>query len=407
MYSWEIESLIDETEGEIDACRDSINDLQSELYEVQQVITLLESRLQSKIEEVIQEKNSIEQIVSQHRQSRIDSTSDWASVGAAEIEQAYDEAHSFALYQLSRINSALNEHDSSTNFQSPSSNFGFAGNFPSVDGENFKFGQVTAGADDSTEIANFYSEAVNANEAQDSLINQTLVFTYIGGQIELLMPQALDGISQTLETTYDYEVGDKSGSVPYRVYRIPKEAWNKEDYTAESFAVNVAVSKLIAEGRQAIVILGGPGKPDIISVDANNKLCFTEVKGSYSGRHLANSGLLRTVKDETEDPLLGETKVWENSPEWLRRSGVDVLRNLKDMQDKNDDPNTKSQLQELYLLYSDAVANGFEKDNHLTEIYQVGNLDDGDELPYLEANATLHAYCAEVEPESITQISTE
>lgn len=409
MGSWEIQSLIEETEQEIAQCCNNISNLESQLYEVQQYIAILESKLQIKIDEIIQEKNSLELLVYRQGQSRVDKSYDWASAGAADIEQGYDEAYNFSLHQLSRINLALNDHDSSTKFPILPLDFNFATNLSPVDWENFKFEQFTNDADNSTETKKFYGEFAKINEAQNTPLSQTPVLRYAGGEIETLTPNPLDGIFRTLETTYDYEVGDKSGSVPYYVYKIPKESWNKEAYTAENFGINVTISMLKAEGRQAIVILGGPGKPDIISINSNNKLCFTEVKGSYSGRSLANSGLLRTVKDETEtkDPLLGETKVWENSPEWLRRNGEKVLRNLKDIQDKNDDEETKSQLQELYLLCADAVANGFENVDYLTEIFQVGNLDDGEELPYLEANATLHAYCAEVEPESITQISTE
>jgi hypothetical protein len=77
------------------------------------------------------------------------------------------------------------------------------------------------------------------------------------------------------------------------------------------------------------------------------------------------------------------------------------------MESKAEDPAVKAGIRELAQRYAEAVSSGFEQSGHSNEIFQIGSLPDGDSLPYLEPSPTLHAYCAEVEPARITQVTTE
>jgi len=217
-----------------------------------------------------------------------------------------------------------------------------------------------------------------------------------------------------IDSTYDYEVGEKTGAIPYRVYSVPRQDRIIDGETAERLGLSVTSSILAAEGRRAIVLLGGPAKPDMISLDSAGKLWLTEVKGTFKGTALSRAGLLRSVignpddpRAQLPDPLTGKVKVWENSPEWLRRSGADVLRNLKAMEEAAADQSAKSAVRELMLRYAEAVSAGFEPTSHMTEMFQVGSSSIGESLPYLDASPALHAYCAEVEPERITQVEVE
>jgi hypothetical protein len=172
-------------------------------------------------------------------------------------------------------------------------------------------------------------------------------------------------------------------------------------------AIEVAVSFLASQRHRAIVVLGGPGRPDVLSLDQSGKLRITEVKGTRSGTSLAQAGLLRTVSEGSEDPL-STIKLFENSPEWLRRNSADVLTNLKQMEMAATNASQRAHLQDLAHKWGKAIAKDFRlNDEYSTEIIQVGFSSSGEGLPFLEPSTMLHAYCGEVQPERIVQIDLE
>lgn len=421
MSSWEIQSLIDETEEELRLSRARQESLQDDLREVRDIISSLEGELRVAINETTEEKRSVERLIalSKTNKSNIRGPG-WASAGAQDIETGFDEATNFAYTQLSRLDSALGRENMGERsaFREVLNNIvsipeQFLGiqisGHPSSPSEPYEAHPDTWG---SVEVVPLLTEV-----PKDEVIKgaaPTSVLKYAGGNLLSARTLQLVDLSLVLDTSYEYEVGDKIGAIPYRVYTINREGWGDGDRTAERLGEDVSASMLAAEGRRAIVLLGGPGKPDILSLDANGMVWMTEVKGSFRGTSLSRSGLLRSVNSDITDPLAapsdplgGKLKVWENSPEWLRRSGADVLRNLMAMESKAEDPAVRAGIRELAQRYAEAVSAGFEQSNHATEIFQIGSLPDGDSLPYLEPNPTLHAYCAEVEPARITQVTTE
>lgn len=420
MSSWDIQALIDEKEGEIARSQAHLDSLEDELLGVRGYISTLEGELKVLTSEAVDEKAHVQSLIARSHSNQSEILGpEWVSPGTANIATAFNEAIGFAYSQLARLESALNANQSDKEpFELPlPQNF-----IPSADGLLLSDMQdqpsISAESPyDSFEPmlpgslgASSFSPIASIQEYEEGSAS---VLCYANGVFSAFDTPKVGQISVVLDTTYDYEVGAKTGSVPYKVYAIPACDWTNDKGSAERFGVEVTAAMLAAEGRRAIVSLGGPGKPDLISLDAMGRIWMTEVKGSFKGRPLYKSGLLRDVRELSElyedrpDPLGGRERVWENSPDWLRRSGPDVLRVLKQIEAATEDSKIKADVKELTLRYAEAVSAGFDKNSHTTEIFQVASLADDQGAPYLDPNPTVHAYCAEVEPARITQVDVE
>ena len=422
MYSSEIQSRIDDAEAELEKSRARLEDLQADLHDVRIQIASLRSALKTAIDETGEEQTNVERIIAQNRSNMADIKGPgWEASGVQVIESHFDDAWRFAGSQLARLQcamSATNDGQERDNSDHPSPLSPSDTGDPLDPGLSMFTSNTAMSLDpfpEARDMGKFTTKPASVVELDRQAVVPAMpglspVLKYSGGIVTALVPQAINGASVVLDSTYNYQVDGKNSAVPYRVYNIVKEELC-QDQTAEELGMSVAAAMLAAEGRRAIVLLGGPSKPDIISLDARGNLWFTETKGSYKGTPLSQAGLLRMVHHELPDPLRGgndplerKAKMWENSPEWLRRSGADVLRVLTEIELKTEDPTIKAGVRELTLRYADAVAAGFEQTGLLTEIFQVGTSTNGESLPYLEPSATLQSYCAEVEPERITQV---
>jgi hypothetical protein len=393
MYSTEIQSLIDDAESALANARTRVERLGAEAQHVREEISQLESELRAVYDEGMHEKLKIQSII---HVNRLHSTSidgpDWAQQGIREIEASTGDALTFAQAQLARLDSVMAESAESD----PSSTSVYVRSLSVGDSASRDARALPLGVG---------SDMERAAETPRSLVS------VVAGAVTLTPLRHPINTGLVVESKYEFEVGEKRGAIPYRIFSLT-DPDSLEIQNPEELGVRVTAEMLAAEGRPCIIALGGPGKPDILSLDGVGKLWMTEVKGSFKGTPLARAGLLRTLKPDTPpelaaaDPLTGTLKVWENSPEWLRRSGVDVLKSLTMIERTVDDAELRTRIHELTLRYAQAVTTGFEEEDYCTEIFQVGALAGSESLPYLDPNPTLHAYCADVEPTRITQVTT-
>jgi len=394
MHSTEIQALIDDAESALAGAQARVERLGAEIQNVREEISHLESELRAVYDDGMHEKLTIQSIIDvNRRQSTSIDGPDWAQQGIREIDASTGEARTFAQAQLARLDSVLAESAESD----LSSRSGYAGS-SSVGGSGL------------VRDRGAMQRGVTSNDEGPAPTPRSLV-SVAGGEVTLTSLENPINTALVVESTYEFEVGERRGAIPYRVFSLA-DTGSLEIQNPEEFGVRVTAEMLAAEGRPCIIALGGPSKPDILSLDGAGNLWLTEVKGSFKGTPLARAGLLRTLKPDTPteaaaaDPLTSTVKVWENSPEWLRRSGVDVLKNLTMIEGTVDDADLRTKIHELTLRYAQAVTTGFEEEDYCTEIFQVGALAGSESLPYLDPNPTLHAYCADVEPTRITQVTT-
>lgn len=96
--------------------------------------------------------------------------------------------------------------------------------------------------------------------------------------------------------------------------------WFVEEGYFEIASVKYTTAYLDTLGHSAIVDVGGPGLPDMLSLSFDKRICITEIKGTKSQTDLHASGLKRTVMDKNSDEGLRQEVLMENSPAWLLRS---------------------------------------------------------------------------------------
>ena len=207
-----------------------------------------------------------------------------------------------------------------------------------------------------------------------------------------------------LDSSYGFNLDGVQGEIPHRVYAL--ETTSTED-NIEFAAVKTTAAFLAGEGAQEIVVIGGPGRPDMVSLGGDGELLITEIKGTKVGTRLAQAGLLRIGASEVADPLTGELGVFENSPAWLRRSGLDVVRRLQEAERNATVPSQRDNLHELVQRYSEAVASGFAPGSYRTDLFQIGFLPGDQELEWASPSPMTHAFCAEVRPERIVQVQVQ
>lgn len=156
---------------------------------------------------------------------------------------------------------------------------------------------------------------------------------------------------------------------------------------------------LAEQGFTCIQELGGGGEggamPDIVCRGVDGRPWVVEVKGTQTGTKLKDMGL-----DRGPDGAGGT--VWENSPDWLQRSGEKTLEAM----DAHLAECPDFELQALRDDYAGLVENGF--DDH--EAY--GNMvaQAGDNLTALDPSnlqGKIADYANEVDPDCIVQIRTD
>ena len=186
---------------------------------------------------------------------------------------------------------------------------------------------------------------------------------------------------------------------------VVADSLDVNDLTVETIGVVYATALLGAEGRGAIFSLGGPGRPDMLSLDAEQNLWITEIKATLQGgRGLHETGLLRTLSDGDG----GTNQLFENSSAWLQRSGIDVLRGIDGRIQRAVSPAEAEELSILRDRYAEAVRFGFASDRFKAEVIQVGLVTPDSDylLPLTVANSRMmDRFIDDVRPERIVQVN--
>lgn len=175
--------------------------------------------------------------------------------------------------------------------------------------------------------------------------------------------------------------------------------------TMEAIGVAYASALLGAEARGAILSLGGPGRPDMLSLDADQTLWITEIKATErGGLGLHETGLLRSLAA----PDGGEQRLFENSTPWLQRSGVEVLRSIEAALMRGGGTAEMEALAILRDRYAEAVRSGFSSEAFRSEVVQVGLIaPDADYLLPLTVSRSgiMDRFVDEVRPDRIAQVN--
>lgn len=169
-------------------------------------------------------------------------------------------------------------------------------------------------------------------------------------------------------------------------------------------------SLLQARGHRVALSVGGPGLPDVISLDASGRLWISEVKGTTISGKLPASGLKRTLA--TGSHANAPYTMFENAPEWLLRhtSGIGRVEQVLGAIDKaiesTAEAGHKLQLRELRERYRDAARQGFSPLICDKQLVQVGFQNANDNLapPSWFRSELLDEYIHEVEPAKIVQV---
>ncbi len=193
-------------------------------------------------------------------------------------------------------------------------------------------------------------------------------------------------------------------TVPYDSY-VVADSLDTDGLSMEAIGVAYASALLGAEGRDAILSLGGPGRPDMLSLDRDRNLWITEIKATQQGgRGLHETGLLRSLTDAAGVPL----QLFENSAPWLRRSGVEVLRSIEAALTRAASTAEMETLAVLKDRYVEAVRAGFPSEAFKSEVVQVGLISpDADYLlPLTVANSgVIDRFVDDVRPDRIAQVN--
>lgn len=148
------------------------------------------------------------------------------------------------------------------------------------------------------------------------------------------------------------------------------------------------------------VALGGGGEggamPDVIGLDQERRVRIVEAKGTLTGRGLNDMGLKRG-----DDPVSGEP-IYENSREWLAKSGEKVLRHLDEKIEGEVDADKRAEFEELRDKYADLVEERFAD----TSKFETSVVQAGPDIPILNQErlpASIEDYVEAVRPAELMQ----
>jgi hypothetical protein len=173
---------------------------------------------------------------------------------------------------------------------------------------------------------------------------------------------------------------------------------------------------MAARGRRAIVSLGGPGCPDILSLTRDGRIVRTEVKGTFTGTQLGASGLFRSrqVKRFEQVTLSLLPQIWdgkgpanesvlvaENSRDWISISAGRILKQIDEVVKQLTDPMLRRHYSDLSDKFRSSYLEGGLEDEY-SELIQVGQ---GFELPDPRNSMRTYQYLAEAKPSQVVQIN--
>lgn len=168
-------------------------------------------------------------------------------------------------------------------------------------------------------------------------------------------------------------------------------------------AVEFACALLRSCGHSAVWKGGGPGQPDIMSLDAQGKLWISESKGTFRNAFLPNTGLERRLDSRGGD---APVRLMENSPAWLMRKVGSTLNSIELAIGSSADPIEKVELQQIRDAYLQAARNNFRSNLVSTQIVQVGVSSGSASLkpPYSAESGFFDRWVDQTAPEKIVQI---
>lgn len=382
---------------EIEEITEQIDVAQADLVSLQDARQEVVSRIQA-YKEALQASQSaaheLSRKLSNMREQfhNLSSMPDWASEGATEVNVAQDEGRRFLNSLITDLDGIATQADIALTL-SPSP----SGLLESLGGALVDGPASLIGLGVNTAAAAI-GLGVDTTAAAIGLSVEAGTNIFVRGGKALtgsrsLLPIPLPAIQNLLEVN----VGGKSMRVPIASFSISAKQWQASGRTAEKFAIDTTLAFMAAEKRLMTVVLGGPGAPDILSIDKLGRLISTEVKGSFSGTPLDRAGLLRNVR--SADPLTGE-KMYENSPEWHRRNAARVLSNLNRAA-ATATGGTQAQIREVASHYAKAMDLGFESNSITSEVFQVG---ERKELPMIEPSAMTQSFLADTYTDRVIQI---
>jgi hypothetical protein len=324
--------------------------------------------------------------------------------GLHTIRQAYEQASSFALVLLQRLETALNASIAGAR---TAPEFGLSTREGNAD---FTAGQGDCGIEE-----DFHTLSPGENR---------YVVVMQGGEALVSTVGPMDDVVEGETDVLAYNVVDArdgrvlvARSVPFKAFTLPPNRWDAGERSQEIFGVDTAMAWMAARGRRAIVALGGPGRPDILSLTRNGKLVRSEVKGTFSDTSLGASGLFRSRKVsrmeqislsflpqiwDGKGPAKDSISVAENSREWIAISAGSILRHLDQVAAQMDDPQLKADYSELADRFRSSYLEGRLVEEG-SEVIQVGRSADG--LPDPADSMAVHQYCEVARPSQIVQIN--
>jgi hypothetical protein len=215
-----------------------------------------------------------------------------------------------------------------------------------------------------------------------------------------------------------YLTEDGMTTVPTETYTV----FDTIDVTGQSIEMKAVIharALLESQGRTLVLEIGGKGLADILSLDQENRLWISEIKGTERAASLSQVGLLRDLRTggnisaSGSDP--GYEKVLELSPSWLARTDsgslVDrpsrVLKAISSAIITEQDPARKEALRVVSSSYKEAARHGFNPLVCHKELIQVGLQSQGDALRPMQMmqSKTMDTFCKEVEPDRIVQMN--
>lgn len=359
--------------------------------------------------------------------------------GFGEISQAYDQAGAFAVILIQTLQAAL---DGSGHTTATTAAISFAEARPSTTNS-------ADSADSSAAVTRGGGgQVVGATAAGDGRAIDTptpvrepllgIEESFLGyvpeerrrvafmtaGQVHIETVQAMEGVEEPHHDVLSYNIVGSDGAlvahreVPLAVFELPKDRWDAGDRRQEDFGVETAMAWMAARGRRAIVAIGGPGRPDVLSLTHDGQLVRSEVKGTFSGTSLGAAGLFRPrIVSRMEQvslsllpqiwdgngPANDSVKVAENSRSWIAISAGSVLKQLDQLADQVEDSGLRTDYMELADRFRTSYLDGrFVEEG--SEVIQVGQ---GEELPDPSNSIVLHQYCEAARPSQIIQINVE
>lgn len=176
-------------------------------------------------------------------------------------------------------------------------------------------------------------------------------------------------------------------------------------------AVEYAAALLKGLGHASVTAIGGPGLPDILSLDRDRRLWVSEVKGTQSFRTPA-SGLARVLASQDKGGNRIQERLMENSPAWLSRSSgsvnrvSQVLAAIDRAMVAENASSRREDLRALREAYREAAKSGFNPLVCERQLVQVGFHQSGDVLkpPSAIKSAAFDEWVKVVEPAKIVQI---